>query len=175
MTYKYPTIVTSEIIKNPYFQEKIDNNEFTDLYVWLNQKYHDYNNIVIGRTTELLYDADIDPLLYMSIVPLNFGAGMTIKKLAIPNNIDIIGDYAFEYSEIEEIVIPNSIVKIGNRAFAGCENLKIKYLGTVNQWLNIDINPANTGFYVFKTIIECTDGNIQYIVKEGKGIIPKIT
>lgn len=105
MAHKYPTIVIEEIIKNPYFQEKINNNEFTKLYVWLNQNYYDYNKIIIGGTTELLYDAGIDPLLYMSIVPLNFGAGMTIKKLTIPSNIDIIGDYAFEYSEIEEITI----------------------------------------------------------------------
>ena len=46
MAHKYPTIVIEEIIKNPYFQEKINNNEFTKLYVWLNQEYQDYNNIV---------------------------------------------------------------------------------------------------------------------------------
>ena len=174
MAHKYPAIVIEEIIKDPYFQEKINNNEFTKLYVWLNQEYQDYNNIVIGRTTELLYDAGINPLLYMNMVPLNFGAGMTIKKLTIPSNINIIGDCAFEYSEIEEITIPDSITKIGDRAFAGCEKIKIKYLGTTDQWLNIDINLANNGFYVFKTIIECIDGNISFVRKPGGGIVPKI-
>ena len=175
MAHKYPIIVIEEIIKDPYFQEKVNNNEFTKLYVWLNQEYHDYNNIVIGRTTELLYDAGINPLLYMNIIPLNFGAGMTIKKLTIPNNIYIIGDYAFEYSEIEEIIIPDSIIKIGNRAFEGCEKIRIKYLGTTDQWLNIDIDLVNNWLYAFKTIIECTDGNITYVMgNSGKGVVPKI-
>ena len=175
MAHKYPIIVIEEIIKDPYFQEKINNNEFTKLYVWLNQEYQDYNNIVIGRTTELLYDAGINPLLYMNMVPLNFGAGMTIKKLNIPNNIDIIGDYAFEYSIIEEITIPNSIIKIGDRAFGGCKKIKIKYLGNTYQWLNIDIGFNINDFYMLKTTIECMNGNISYVAgKPGEGVVPKI-
>ena len=48
-----------------------------------------------------------------------------IKKIKIPDNVTIIGDWAFQNcSNLMSIMIPNGVVSIGVCAFYGCKGLK---------------------------------------------------
>lgn len=47
-----------------------------------------------------------------------------IEEIAIPNDVEIIGDCAFyNCSSLTEINIPDSVTSIGNCAFLGCSSL----------------------------------------------------
>lgn len=43
--------------------------------------------------------------------------------IVIPERVNKIGNYAFDYSDISSVVIPDSVKKIENYAFSYCENL----------------------------------------------------
>ncbi len=48
-----------------------------------------------------------------------------MKRLVIPDTVEKIGDYAFEYCiELEEIVFSKNLKSIGKYAFNKCENIK---------------------------------------------------
>jgi hypothetical protein len=52
-----------------------------------------------------------------------------LTSLDIPDNVTIIGDYAFEYcSNLSNINIPNSITSIGIQAFYNCTSLKTIFM-----------------------------------------------
>ena len=59
-----------------------------------------------------------------------------LKKITLPNSIEIIGGNAFQGTPLTQIVLPDSVVDIGDSAFRNCKNLKsvklsknTKYIG----------------------------------------------
>ena len=51
---------------------------------------------IIGEFTSLMYEIDVDPLLYLDEVPNKFLLyGENVKNVEIPTNIVSIGGYAF--------------------------------------------------------------------------------
>lgn len=103
-------------------REALDNNDFNSLYRELLFLNHD--EMLISDFTKLLYDAKINPLLFMESVPTFFLIkNKDIKSIKIPNNIKMIDTNAFGQSSISNIFIPNSIETIGSHAFADCQNL----------------------------------------------------
>ena len=51
-------------------------------------------------------------------------ADCSLSKIAIPDSVTDIGDYAFEYCcSLSNMVIPNSVTSIGDYAFYGCRSL----------------------------------------------------
>lgn len=141
---------------------------------------------IVGEFTSLMYEIDVDPLLYLDEVPNKFLLyGENIKNVEIPTNIISIGGYAFyccrsltditipnsvtsvAYSAffgcsgLTSITIPNSVTSIGERAFRGCNKLiDITYRGTINQWDTIRKNEQWKTDSSIKTI-HCTDGDIK--------------
>ncbi len=50
-------------------------------------------------------------------------AGQKITDVVIPNSVKTIGDYAFNYSNINSVQIPNSVTSIGEYSFGYCNKL----------------------------------------------------
>jgi len=79
-----------------------------------------------------------------------------LSEIALPESLEVIGDYAFKnmyydqpsivdhiYSELSSITIPTSVKRIGIRAFSGRENL-----GTINMVASENIESiAASSFY----------------------------
>ena len=84
-----------------------------------------------GTFTEMLYDAKIDPLDYLTIIPEYYMSGeCNIKSFKIPNHITDIGEGAFSHArQLEECFIPDSVYNIGSHSFDQCYNLKRLFLG----------------------------------------------
>ena len=61
----------------------------------------------------------------ISIKHYAFWLNHNLTTIIIPNNVESIGDNAFEHcSKLINVLIPNSVKIIGKNAFAFCENLK---------------------------------------------------
>ena len=125
-----------------------------------------------------------------------------IKNVELPSTLKEIGLYAFSASSIENLVIPDGVTSIGNGAFAGCGILEeitipatintigydvfdesykvelVKYLGTEEEWVNIDWGFDVTDYNVYFQnenkflLINCFHGNgkiiAQYLTQYGK-------
>lgn len=78
------------------------------------------NKIDIVKEVDIYYD--IKP--GTKIIADNAFDGCEMKRITIPDSVEIIGNRAFSYCElIRSVVIPDSVKKIGTDAFFGCENL----------------------------------------------------
>ena len=94
-------------------------NDWTAIYDDL-LSYLDVSNL----TDFLLNKAHINPLYYMKSVPIYFAYKLDIPSINIPNNVTIIGRYAFYgCSSLTSITIPSSVTSIGYGAFSGCSSL----------------------------------------------------
>lgn len=116
----------------------------------------------LGKFTKLLYDCQIDPLLYLEEIPRNFLYGRTdIFKIKIPENIKAISYDAFcGCSNLKEVIIPTSVTLIEDYAFNGGKSLKtLTYLGTIGQWGAIH----KSGWFFGSAIetVQCSDGIID--------------
>lgn len=80
---------------------------------------------ITGEFTSLMYEIDVDPLLYLDEVPNKFLLyDENIKNVEIPTNIISIGGYAFYgCRSLTNITIPNSVTSIAYSAFCGCSSL----------------------------------------------------
>lgn len=135
--------------------------------------------------TEMLYDANIDPLDYLKVIPEYYMSGScNITSFKIPNHITDICEGAFSHaSQLEECFIPDSVYNIGLYSFYQCYNLKRLFLGaniknigsqcftrcdklkkiiynnTKENWSKIVLNDdwKNPRKFI---IIECLDGQI---------------
>lgn len=52
-----------------------------------------------------------------------------LLKINMPENLNIIGDFAFSGTQLATLVIPDSCTAIGSAAFYNCENLRMIVLG----------------------------------------------
>ena len=73
----------------------------------------------------------------------------TVTEVVIPETyqglpVTKIADRAFQNAmNVQSLTIPASITAMGNRSFMHCQNLKkVNFLGTVNQWAEIDFSIA---------------------------------
>ena len=48
----------------------------------------------------------------------------TSPNVVIPNNVSVIGEFAFNSTRITSVVIPDSVIEIGQNAFGNCPNLR---------------------------------------------------
>ena len=74
------------------------------------------------------------------------------------SGITKIGESAFYgCTNLEKVEIPTNIIKIGANVFIKCPKLKsIKYMGTIRQWANVDIDKDNKKLR--KLRVFCSDG-----------------
>ena len=62
----------------------------------------------------------------------------SITSIIIPGNIRIIGQGAFSLCEkLKDVIINPGVETIEGMAFSGCDNLKINFTGTIEEWNNI--------------------------------------
>lgn len=59
----------------------------------------------------------------------NVNNPMLLKYITLPNTLETIGKYAFQYSNIEEIVIPDAVKTMGDKTFWFCKQLKNAKVG----------------------------------------------
>lgn len=81
--------------------------------------------------------------------------------VVIPEEVEVIGENAFEYCEMSTVIIPEGVTKIGERAFIGCWNLKkIKIPKSVNE--------ISEGVFLNCSNLMSVEilGNISYIKKD---------
>lgn len=115
------------LLKDEENAELINSNDFEKLYT----KFRAAVKVVYktGMLSQVLYNAGIDPLPYMTKIPSSFlydAEGVT--SVTIPKNIKSIGVFAFKNcKDLVEVrsEIPRLSVPVG--AFEGCVNLKSPY------------------------------------------------
>lgn len=70
-----------------------------------------------------------------------------LKTILLPNVVEIIGDYAFEYTALQSIALPVSVQRIGNYAFANIGTVINANLGMdswiVSEYTLTDVQFAN--------------------------------
>ena len=98
--------------------DDINNNNFTKVY----RELHDEVQVgeSVSKFTDMLLDAEINPLMYMESIPAHYMDGSKRTSVSIPNNITSIGACAFIISSLTSVIIPNSVTSIGFYAFRGC-------------------------------------------------------
>ena len=86
----------------------------------------------------------------------------SFENLVLPNSLTNIGYEAFyECTNLTNLTIPNSVQTIGYGAFKSCTNLTtVNYLGTVEQWNEINID-SHYNDSLTNTKIICTNGTIN--------------
>ena len=83
-----------------------------------------------------------------------------LVSFKIPEDVATIGERAFAgCTGLESIRIPRSVTTIENNAFSDCLSLAtVTYVGTAEQWNNVQINSGNN--YLLDADIICTDGPV---------------
>lgn len=108
--------------------------------------------------TQLLLDADINPIDYIDYIPISCFFGLDMHGFVLPNhvtgidsfsfayttnlktitlkNINYIGESSFNSSDLETSTIPGSIDVIPPEAFNSCKNLKKVVLEEGVEYIN---------------------------------------
>lgn len=177
---KSKKIITDLFKQHPEYVDLLKKNDLSTLY---RQIYG--GPVPRWWLTELLYNAGIDPLDYLSFVPsfFIFHYHYTLD-LILPNNIlninhdaffycylssitfgenvHNIGDEAFgECLNLKKVEFNSKLAEIGSRIFRGCTNLTtIDYQGSKDQWEKINKNTDWADLSNIQRIV-CTDGVIE--------------
>lgn len=118
-----------EFLNREDVQGALVRNDMQELYKLTENLY--LGDLTIGKLTNILIQADINPLEGMTEIPTCFLYKQEdIKSFSIPIGITRIGRGAFAYTDLESITIPNSVRVIGDGAFFSCKNLKTVKLPT---------------------------------------------
>lgn len=89
----------------------IDDGKFAEIYQELYLRYKDEYQECIGKFTEKMLEAGIDPLEYMNYVPNFYLVGSrNIKKLRIPTYINKTGDFLLLDSNVTEVCVPKTLI-----------------------------------------------------------------
>ena len=112
----------------------LDANEFTKLYFKLrNTADLRYLRDLSSAMTNLLIEANINPLMYMRVMPTFYFDDSKLDVFEIPYGVEEIDSFAFGNSTINTLLLPRSI-KIISESFynSGIAN-KIIYNGKRND------------------------------------------
>lgn len=99
----------------------LEEGNFDELY----SRYQREVDLLSTPLTELLINAGIEPLDYLTHIPKHYlQYNESIAEVVVPENIKGIGDSAFEgCNGLTSITIPDSVTTIGSFAFSGCKGL----------------------------------------------------
>ena len=87
--------------------------------------YVSEQNASYASSNCVLYSKDLKTIV-------RYPSGKYSQSFAVPDNVEVIGDYAFaNCSKIQEILLPNSVKKIGEYAFSGCTIKSIVFPASV--------------------------------------------
>lgn len=131
--------------------ELLNSNNFEELY----RKFQ-YVAAINTPLTEILYQAGINPLEYMTKVPEYYAAGSgIIEEVSIPENITVIGSHAFEECiNLRNVYISKSVTEIKYDAFARINDCVFTYNGTKEEFLKIDFYHTS---FPKDSLIKCSD------------------
>ena len=93
----------------------------------------------IGKVSQALLSAGVDPLEGSKKIPQYFFAMLPITSYEVPDGIEIIGASAFVLcEELKEVTLPKTIKIIQSGAFMNAHKLnKIIFQGTKAKWEKI--------------------------------------
>lgn len=137
-------------------QGYLENENFKDLYELANTDFETSRDI--GFLTQVLLDANINPLDYLDYVPQTCFYGLDMFGFDLPKHITSIDKHAFAYtknlkiinlnninyidencftgSSLEEVLIPESIEVIPPEAFYNCYSLRRVLLSEGVEYIN---------------------------------------
>ena len=106
----------------------IDAFNFNELYRKMEDDYHVL--FPVGRITELLLKADINPLSYMDRVPYSYLYGSTeVTEIIVPSNCKIIDMFAFYHcNNLKKVIIKEGVEVLDKDCFSNCWSLTDIYL-----------------------------------------------
>lgn len=132
-------------------KQLLESNNFDELY----RKFQ-YVAAINTPLTEILYQAGINPLEYMTKVPDFYASGSgIITEITIPGNITAIGSHAFEECiSLKNVYISKSVTNIKYDAFVRTNDCVFTYNGTKEDFLKIDFYHTS---FPGDAIIKCTD------------------
>ena len=79
----------------------------------------------IGDAKKAIIPRKIEGKPVIKIADYAFSDNLAIKKVVINANLEVIGDFSFQFCEkLENINLPQTVRYIGESAFEGCISLK---------------------------------------------------
>lgn len=81
--------------------------------------------------------------------------GANIEQLKIPDDVEQINEYAFNYTDIERIIVPKNINEIPREAFLGCSNMEYA-----------ELNSKKIGYRAFEGCSKLAEVYIKDQIKE---------
>ena len=111
--------------------DEINENNFTKVYEDLvDDLDSEEEEREIGKFTDMLIDAGINPLMYMKTIPQYYMSGSSQTSIEIPQHIQSIDFDAFDSCKgLKSITIPDSVTSIDNCAFLECTGLTSVIIG----------------------------------------------
>ena len=131
--------------------------------------YVNENNAKFCSVDGVLFDKEITTLCQYPI-------GKKTNTYSIPNTVNTIKSYAFEYcNTLSEITIPNSVKSIGFSAFRYSSGLRNVYFnGSKSQWDKISIGSSNTPLTTANITYTVETINLTYNLNGGNGEIETV-
>lgn len=146
-------------LENIFVQD--GNSNFSSVFGVL----YDYNKTtLVKHPSKKQFDGSKLPNTVTKFGPSSFNQ-YQFSELVIPNSITEIGDNAFfGASSIKKVTIPVSVKKIGFWSFVGMQHYANEvgyyYLGTIDEWNEIEQDSSFSTTTYNYTTIHCTDGDI---------------
>ena len=162
----------------------IATGDFTELYKALKRKHPAEADYWTPRLTQLLEEAEIQPLDSMTTIPNFYCTYRDIERYTIPSHIKTIAYQAFrhcsqlktielpqgletieseafsECSQLQQINFPSSLQRIGEKAFFATRALDdITYEGSKDQLRKVEVHPLA---FFYNTVVHCTDGDLKF-------------
>jgi len=154
-------------------------------------------NIVVDQANTVYQSIDGNLYTKDTKTLVQYATGKPQTTFVVPDSVTTIGDYAFiDCESLASIVIPDSVTSIGESAFDNCTGLtsviigkgvtnigdsvfyncikldKIYYLGTPEQWSNVNIEEEYTEFdvnvYYYSETMPTEEGNYWHYDTDGK-------
>lgn len=111
-------------------KDNINSGNFKDAYLRINITNPQFTRLF----TEVLLEANIDPLSNMKLIPPNFLFASKIDKFSIPEGIKVIGIDAFKNCiNLENIKFSNSVTLLAFGCFENCSKLENIYLNKIEE------------------------------------------
>ena len=111
--------------------DEINENNFTKVYEDLvDDLDSEEEEREIGKFTDMLIDAGINPLMYMKTIPQYYMSGSSQTSIEIPEHIQSIDFDAFDGCKgLKSVTIPDNVTSIDNCAFLECSGLTSVIIG----------------------------------------------
>lgn len=111
--------------------DEINENNFTKVYEDLvDDLDSEEEEREIGKFTDMLIDAGINPLMYMKTIPQYYMSGSSQTSIEIPEHIQSIDFDAFDSCKgLKSVTIPDNVTSIDNCAFQSCTGLTSVIIG----------------------------------------------